>query len=319
MPLLLGIDEAGYGPTLGPLVVAATHWRVTSADASADLWKALRSCTQRAGGRASDTRLTIDDSKRAFDRKKGLSTLERPVLAFALAAGAPCDCTRTFLGSLGAAALGEMPWEQECDAALPADPATGSLQATAERLAREQQRAAAVCTALRARVVLPQRFNHRLDSTRNKASVLLEPLLDLLHEGLHCSDEEVFAFVDRLGGRADYRRLLMDAFPQRTLQEVSVNADRSAYTLMHAGGGPAWHVAFVVEADQHHMPVALASMTAKYVRELLMQRFNAYWQALLPELAPTAGYHTDAQRFLREIAPLLPQVGLSADSFVRRR
>ena len=28
MTLLIGTDEAGYGPNLGPLVVAATAWRV---------------------------------------------------------------------------------------------------------------------------------------------------------------------------------------------------------------------------------------------------------------------------------------------------
>ena len=28
MTLLIGTDEAGYGPNLGPLVVAATAWRI---------------------------------------------------------------------------------------------------------------------------------------------------------------------------------------------------------------------------------------------------------------------------------------------------
>ena len=33
MTLVIGTDEAGYGPNLGPLVVAATAWQV---DAGAD-------------------------------------------------------------------------------------------------------------------------------------------------------------------------------------------------------------------------------------------------------------------------------------------
>jgi hypothetical protein len=60
-------------------------------------------------------------------------------------------------------------------------------------------------------------------------------------------------------------------------------------------------------------------MLAKYVRELLMERFNAYWRTLAPELQPTAGYYTDAQRFLAAIAPLLAREDVPRERFVRAR
>ncbi len=43
MTVLAGIDEAGYGPTLGPLVVSLAAFRVAGAEAEApgDLWSAL--------------------------------------------------------------------------------------------------------------------------------------------------------------------------------------------------------------------------------------------------------------------------------------
>jgi ribonuclease HII len=52
--------------------------------------------------------------------------------------------------------------------------------------------------------------------------------------------------------------------------------------------------------------VALASMIAKLGRELLMRRFNAYWGERFNELNgraihPTAGYATDARRWLEEV------------------
>src|SRR6185436_16287727 len=52
---------------------------------------------------------------------------------------------------------------------------------------------------------------------------------------------------------------------------------------------------------EQHLPTALASMTAKYLRELAMRPFNAFWQRHVPDLRPTAGYSGDAQRFFGEI------------------
>ena len=33
MTIVIGTDEAGYGPNLGPLVVAATAWRIFASTA----------------------------------------------------------------------------------------------------------------------------------------------------------------------------------------------------------------------------------------------------------------------------------------------
>ena len=39
--------------------------------------------------------------------------------------------------------------------------------------------------------------------------------------------------------------------------------------------------------------------------ELFMAEFNAFWRKHLPELKPTAGYPTDAARYLKAIRPTL--------------
>jgi len=69
-------------------------------------------------------------------------------------------------------------------------------------------------------------------------------------------------------------------------------------------------VLFQPEAEMAHLTVALASMTAKYCRELLMKRFNLYWNVQasdrgLPELKPTAGYRSDARRWLHDARELV--------------
>ena len=43
-------------------------------------------------------------------------------------------------------------------------------------------------------------------------------------------------------------------------------------------------------------------MASKYLRELAMEAFNAFWSARVPGLAPTAGYPQDAPRFKQQIA-----------------
>ncbi len=66
------------------------------------------------------------------------------------------------------------------------------------------------------------------------------------------------------------------------------------------------------------MPVALASMISKYTRELLMARFQSWFLGHTPRtFRPTAGYASDGKRFLTEISPLLPALGIEPGRLVR--
>ena len=65
-------------------------------------------------------------------------------------------------------------------------------------------------------------------------------------------------------------------------------------------------------------PVALASMTAKYVRELAMEAFNRFWIEQSPGLAPTAGYPVDAARWRRDAAAAIRAAGIAEDALWRR-
>jgi hypothetical protein len=318
VPLVLGIDEAGYGPLLGPLVVAASLWRVAPAHVEADFWQALAAGVCRTAARA-DARVPVGDSKQVFDRKRGLSTLERTVLAFAQAIDLRCATLGDLLVALGAAMTGSAcPWYQDLSAPLPADPARSACDGAAQLLAATMTSGGLACCGLQGRVLTEDAFNRRVAQTRNKAALVLEAVLELMQwAGDRCGDQDLHVRVDRLGGRADYRALLMQAFPARHVHVLAVDERCSRYRL--AAQRNDWHVEFVVEGEQRHLPIALASMLAKYVRELLMERFNAYWRKLAPALRPTAGYYTDAQRFLADIAPLVDRGGCPLDRFVRMR
>jgi hypothetical protein len=67
------------------------------------------------------------------------------------------------------------------------------------------------------------------------------------------------------------------------------------------------------------MPTALASMTAKYLRELAMKAFNEFWCALVPDLRPTAGYYGDSRRFKRDIANKQRELGIDDHLVWRNR
>lgn len=84
-----GIDEAGYGPMLGPLCVGFSAFRVDEWDAgeaAPDLWKLLRKAVCRAGT-DSRRRIAVADSKKLkgsnqLKTRHPLTHLERGVLAF---------------------------------------------------------------------------------------------------------------------------------------------------------------------------------------------------------------------------------------------
>jgi hypothetical protein len=175
-----------------------------------------------------------------------------------------------------------------------------------------------VCRGLRVELLTEDVYNRRVAQTRNKASVLLETVLRLIDRaGGRCGDQDLHVRVDRLGGRTDYRGVLMDAFPQRHLHVLELSETCSRYRL--AARDNDWYLTFLVEGDQRHVPIALASMVAKYVRELLMESFNTYWRGLAPDLRPTAGYYQDAKRFLADIAPLVEREAIAPERFVRAR
>ena len=80
MAWIVGVDEAGYGPNLGPFVMTSVACRVDDALADACLWSALRPAVRRAAD-ADDGRLAVDDSKAVYSTTRGLAALERGVLA----------------------------------------------------------------------------------------------------------------------------------------------------------------------------------------------------------------------------------------------
>lgn len=317
MPIVVGIDEAGYGPQLGPLVVASSIWTVPTELVTHDWWQPLAACICRAGDR-DQGRLIVDDSKQVYQPKRGLDRLERSMGAFLRLADAPQRTVGALLDHFGSGETTSLPWYAECDAlSLPRAEAAAASDATCNKLLGTLAEAGLDPPTFRARVINESAYNERVARTANKAELLIENVLMLVEQATRDADDLVVVHVDRLGGRLRYREWLMNVFPGRNLTIREETPERSAYEI--AGPRQRWLIEFVKNADQQHMAVALASMLAKYLRELVMEAFNRFWRQLDPNLQATAGYYTDSQRFLGEIAPLLPAARLQTDDFVRLR
>jgi hypothetical protein len=168
------------------------------------------------------------------------------------------------------------------------------------------------------RVFSVTEFNRRCCSCDSKAQVNWEAVTHFLRRCWDCAgDGTVQVTIDRQGGRAYYAGQLQDVFPDGFVWEVEQGPTISTYRIQR--GARELYVSFKVDADDGCLPVAMASMFCKYLRELLMARLNAFFLQHEPELRPTAGYYGDAGRFLEDTALLRRELGIEDDTFIRMR
>jgi len=91
----------------------------------------------------------------------------------------------------------------------------------------------------------------------------------------------------------------------------------SSYEL--TGYGKVMRLHFTARADERFLPVSLASMTSKYVRQVLMESINRYFISQCTHLRPTAGYWKDGTRFIKELETHPAQVKYDSQQLIRCR
>lgn len=309
MPWLIGIDEAGYGPNLGPLVMTLVACRAPAADA--DLWHCLQACVRRHG-EADDGRLMVADSKLVHVGARGLAGLERGALAAFAADGLDGLTLHHLVERLAPDDVSQLraePWYGG-ESALPMQAEPDTL-ATDARLWYEASATAELEWGFcRSVIVCAPRFNDLVDRWDSKAAVLGLSLAQLLRACLGATRAEpAYVVIDKLGGRNQYSALLQEVCGAGLVQTECEGRACSRYRV--GGLDRPLRVTFEPRADQGHFTVALASMVSKYLREALMAEFNRFWGRHVADLAPTAGYPVDAARYLDAIRPALQKLGLA--------
>src|SRR5262249_54994115 len=165
MRWIVGIDEAGYGPNLGPLVMTAVAMRAPDDLADVNLWRLLKKAVRRSTNKDA-RRLMIDDSKAVYSTAKGIEDLELGVLATVLnnLVSEPPTLS-SYLNVVARDALGDLKLENWYvgERRLPVQVHAVRWRRAAERFGRECLEHRLEWRLVRSSIICPARFNAWLD------------------------------------------------------------------------------------------------------------------------------------------------------------
>ncbi len=322
MSYLIGTDEAGYGPNLGPLTVTGTLWKNLGNQAC--LYDALDDVIKPAPGRKSDNRLVVADSKVIYKSTGSIKKLESTVLSFLTAASSfvqkkakvdVADIPQN-VESLVQLACPSSDWQSINTLSaydfsllqLPLKASPSEVVENANRLLQSLADAQVELLSVHCQPVFPTDFNAGLKSAGNKATLLSNQTLKIVASLKAMTDDDLEIVCDKHGGRSKYVSLIETHLTDQAICTGAESKQCSDYSFSD-------HQRDVVvrfqAGGESYMPTALASMVSKYMREVFMKAWNQFWVGRIPDLKPTKGYPVDAKRFKTEINELQTQLEIA--------
>ena len=242
------------------------------------------------------------------------------------------------------------PWERDVDFSLPRDAKTGSfgdLDAAFAQIDATFEAAGVSLVDVGARRVQPLEFNDLISRLGLKSDLIADVTTSLAVETIlralqtqppasqGVADDALPVFIvlcDKLGGRDRYAPLLAARFPGANVKTLVESRAASVYRfcalrgVVRDGSTVDFPTEIAVEIrftakGEANVPTALASICAKYFRELSMIPFNDFWRrnADNANLRPTAGYPLDAKRFRAEVEETRRRLNIPDAVFWRER
>ncbi|MBV6519822.1 MAG: hypothetical protein DCC43_10700 [Candidatus Brocadia sp.] len=321
MAIIAGIDEAGYGPVLGPMVTTIVAFHVPDEKIDHSLWDLLKDAVS-SDLKGGNQRIAVRDSKKLYrpQHGPGLKPLEVGALSFLESKGLNITSFCQLLDSLSYHAAGGLslyPWYAGKDYPLPLTTNRIVIVNSADALNQAFDKQGVRFFHASSCVVPVQEFNEQIRLFRNKSLVLFKACAGLVSRLWNLPGGHIRLMVDKQGGRNTYTSLLREQLSHADIRVVKEGDKISTYEVEAVQ--KKMTISFVEKGEDLCMAVALASMFSKYIRELFMRLENQYWTHLLPGLKPTAGYYSDAQRFLAEIAPVRESEKIQDDILIRMR
>jgi ribonuclease HII len=299
--LVMGVDENGLGPRLGPLVA-------TSVVLETPKYRRAALCDRGLDLGLTDSKETGGFGHMAFIESVALALLGLPRSAddlldrlspasrVELRARCPNDETAAQCWAV--------------DLPLPAfggDPAHGAALLR-KLVGRSKLRVVDVQSRLACAGIL----NARQAAGQNKLAVDLDLFEELIIAAHQLHGGPLLVICGMIGGIRDYSSRLRRVDHER-VDSLPGRRGQRRYAVEGLG-----EIRFEVDADACHLPVALASIVGKYLREICMLRIGEFYRRDVPGLRLASGYHDPVtSRFIEETQPSRRQLGIVNDCFRR--
>ena len=192
-----------------------------------------------------------------------LSQIDAPLL--------PIDFTsfKSRCGSL--ASLTELDWYKPLlNYQLPLFNTLEDVKSRTSYLSQGLKQAGVVIADIHFNFANAKKLNQIFLNTNNKVDSVKQILHPLVVKGLSHPYQRLM--IDRQGGRRYYRDWIRDIFPSADVSTIVESGQSSSYLCEKR------EISFRAKADDQYMEVALSSMLAKYLREVVMISFNEYWK-----------------------------------------
>ncbi len=316
---IVGIDENGLGPRLGPLVV--TGLALESAGGEYDrtgLWKAFADFSADGTG--------IGDSKEVSGFGDMAGAEEISLALARLLSGKTFESADDFLGFASLT-----PFEQLCSspsrtpcfasgaglpAFAPAEGFPGRIADLADRLSGCATAAGAAFISIRSNIYCPARYNAyfaRLPDAR-KSNLNFKAFEEVIEHFTESFGEQALYLCGKVMNLKFYSKYFdfLSAFEIQSSEEM--------HLVSEYGLGGLGRVRFIHDGDRLDLPISLASIFGKYVREIYVSRLNGFFGKVFPDLKPASGYNDSVTKVLIDRAkPALRDLAVDPSCFLRQK